>query len=349
MRKISPKIAIDGKSVEYLEGSYNNTGGGKAAELEFSLPLTYGGSTKLWNKEVTLFLNESDSTPLFRGWIKRAQPTFNDITILAMDALGYLVKGGDSEKAKIQLTDTDNLDGLTASAAIVAALKKAKLNNKLGTDFIGDTSPRVSSSNPPLRGTMGVEEIITSLISKAIDESGTLPRPNIYKLLDDGSQSQLIIELEADVDTAQINHIYTEDDNIVSLSINEKKIPTIINVTGQGVMGTFSHDSAITALDRNYLEVSNDNLKSPAECVEFGRKVFEANLKNQYEYAVEVAEGEYLMENDVVRVETENRDYSGNYRVIGKSISFSPSSYDIGIVINRKPPTLAEYIGSRDN
>ena len=114
-------------------------------------------------------------------------------------------------------------------------------------------------------------------------------------------------------------------------------------------MGTFSHDSAITALDRNYLEVSNDNLKSPAECVEFGRKVFEANLKNQYEYAIEVAEGEYLMENDVVRVETENRDYSGNYRVIGKSISFSPSSYDIGIVINRKPPTLAEYIGSRDN
>ena len=52
MKKISPKIAIDGKSVEYLEGSYTSSGGGTAAELSFSMPLQYGGNKKLWNKEI---------------------------------------------------------------------------------------------------------------------------------------------------------------------------------------------------------------------------------------------------------------------------------------------------------
>jgi len=349
MPKISPRVAIEGAEVEYIEGSYSQNGGGSAAELSFTLPLTYGGGKKLWNREVTMYLNDQDSTPLFRGWIRRANPTFNEIEILAMDALGYLVKGGGESKATINLTPTDNLDGYTAGGAITTAIKKAKLNTKIGTDMIGDTKPSISASRPPLRGQIHLEELVKGLISAAVDNSGSIPRPNIYKLIDDGSQSQLVIELQADVDTDQVVHIFTEESNITSLSINEKKVPTIINVTGKGVNGTFSHDGAITALDRTYLEVQNNELKSPAECVDFGRKIFQANLKDRYEYGIEVTEGAYLMENDVIRVETSDRNFTGNYRVIGKSISFSPSDFSIGIVINKKPPTLAEYISARDN
>ena len=64
---------------------------------------------------------------------------------------------------------------------------------------------------------------------------------------------------------------------------------------------------------------------------------------------MEVLEGAYLNENDVIRIETDDPKFTGNYRVIGKAIDFSPSSFTIGLSINRKPPTLAEYIGSRDN
>ena len=145
-------------------------------------------------------------------------------------------------------------------------------------------------------------------------------------------------------------HTYTEHNNIVSLSINERRVPTVIVVKGKdGVSGRFSHDTAISALDRNYLEVENSLLTSPASCKDFAQKLFEANLKAQYEYAIEVIEGGYLNENDVIRIETEDERLSGNYRVIGKAISFSPDSYSVGITINKKPPTLAEYISSRDN
>ena len=135
-----------------------------------------------------------------------------------------------------------------------------------------------------------------------------------------------------------------------SLNIINKKVPTIVIVSGKdGVKGTFTHDSAISAFDRTYLEIDNDYLTSPAECVEFGARVFEANLRNQYEYTIETFEGAYLNENDVIKIESEDEEFAGNYRIIGKDINFSPSGFSLGLTINRKPPTLAEYISSKNN
>ncbi len=349
MREISPRILIDGREVDYLEGNYAYPGNLSAATMTFKLPLTFGGMKKLWNKEVTMFLNRFDPTPIFRGWIKRTNPTFDDVEIIAEDAIGYMVKGGEMEKAKIALDERTNLDGLTVGAAIKKALELAKLDTKLGTAFIGDTSPLQNSVSEPFRGRYSVLDIIKELIAKSINLDSTLPRPNIAKLIDNGTMSQFVIELESDLENDVVKHVYTEYDNIIELNIINRKVPTVITVEGDGVFGTFTHDSAISAYDRNFLNVSNDAMKSPAACRDFAQKLFQANLKVQFEYGMEVLEGAYLNENDVVRIETDDPKFAGNYRVIGKAIDFSPSSFKIGLSINRKPPTLAEYISSRDN
>tara|TARA_A100001515_G_scaffold47065_2_gene37117 strand:+ start:191 stop:1243 length:1053 start_codon:yes stop_codon:yes gene_type:complete len=350
MNEITPEVRIEGVLADYIDGIYQNTGGLTAATLQFKLPKTYAGYKDLWNKEVTLHLREHDTTPIFRGYIKRLKENFNDVEVYAQDVLGYMVKGGNPEKAKIALTDKDNIDGMTAGNAITKSISKALLSTKVGTDIIGDTTPIISSSRPPLRGTLSVLDIIKELVGRAVDNSGTVPRPNIAKVVDDGSTSQLVIELESDLDSAEVKHIFTEYDNIIDLKIVNKKVPTVVIVNGaNGVKGTFSHDTAVEAYDRNYLEVTNESLKSPAECKDFAQKLFRANLTTQYEYGIETFEGAYLSENDVIRVETEDKKFSGNYRIRGKKISFSPSSFSIGLNINRKPPTLAEYIARQDN
>ena len=350
MNEITPEVRIEGVLADYIDGIYQNTGGLTAATLQFKLPKTYAGYKDLWNKEVTLHLREHDTTPIFRGYIKRLKENFNDVEVYAQDVLGYMVKGGNPEKAKIALTDKDNIDGMTAGNAITKSISKALLSTKVGTDIIGDTTPIISSSSPPLRGTLSVLDIIKNLVSRAVDNSGTIPRPNIARVVDDGSTSQLVIELESDLDSAEVKYVFTEYDNITDLKIVNKKIPTVVIVNGaNGVKGTFSHDTAVEAYDRNYLEVTNESLKSPAECKDFAQKLFRANLTTQYEYGIETFEGAYLSENDVIRVETEDQKFSGNYRIRGKKISFSPSSFSIGLNINRKPPTLAEYIARQDN
>ena len=350
MNEIIPEIRIEGREVPFTRGAYTSTGGLTAATLEFTLPRTFGGFKKLWNKEVTFYPNSFDNKPLFRGYIKRMKEDFNSITLYAQDVIGYMVLGGDDEKAKISLTNDENIDGLTIGNAIRKAIKLANLDSKIKTDYIGDTTPLISSSQSPLRGTKGLKDIIKELMGRAVDSSSDIPRTNIIKVFDDGTSSQLTIELESDLDTAQVKHTFTEYDNINNLRIVNKKTPTIVIVNGYNkVVGKFEHESAITALDRNYLEVTNNNLKSPAECKDFAQKIFRANLENQYEYSISSAEGLYLVENDVIRVETEDPRFSGNYRVRGKKIAFGSNSFTVGLNINKKPPTLVEFIAQQDN
>ena len=96
-------------------------------------------------------------------------------------------------------------------------------------------------------------------------------------------------------------------------------------------------------------EVSNESLESPAECKDFAQKLFRANLITQYEYGIDTLEGARLNENDIIRIETDDPKFTGNYRVRGKKIAFTPGGFDVGLNINRKPPTLAEYIVQQDN
>ena len=243
---------------------------------------------------------------------------------------------------------SNNIDGLTAGAAIKELISKIKLDSKLKTDLIGDTSPLIKTTEP-FRGTKEVLEIVKELLSRVVNDDGDLPRPNIGRLIDDGEYSQFIIELESEL-TVIPKFIFTEKYNIKNIEITKKRIPTIIIVKGDNNnTGTFIHDGALDALDRTYLEVDNKEMKSPAECKDFAAKLFEANLHVQYEYKLDLLDGAYVLENDVIQVNTEDPEFSGTFRVIGKSISFSPSSFSLSVMINRKPPTLAEYISSRDN
>ena len=77
--------------------------------------------------------------------------------------------------------------------------------------------------------------------------------------------------------------MFSEYDNITDLKIINRKVPTIVIVNGaDGVKGTFSHDTAVEAFDRNYLEVTNTALRSSAECKDFAQKLFRPNMTTQY-------------------------------------------------------------------
>ena len=134
MLELTPRITINGRYVDFLDAGFSHQGNLKAAQLDFTLPTATSAGMNFWNKEVTFYMNTSDAVPLFRGWIKRVKEDYNKIQIHAEDGFGYMIKGGELETAKIALTDTNNLDGLTAGAAIIKALELANLDDKIKTD-----------------------------------------------------------------------------------------------------------------------------------------------------------------------------------------------------------------------
>ena len=62
-------------------------------------------------------------------------------------------------------------------------------------NFFYDSKNTFSAKTPP-NNVLYVLSFSGIVFSKSIDKTGTLPRPNIIRIVDDGTYSQLIIELE---------------------------------------------------------------------------------------------------------------------------------------------------------
>jgi len=344
MTKDTSEIFIDGKSVEFTQASLKERGGSTAAELNFVVPFGESNYRKYWNKEVTVFFQEGDGTPLFRGRIINSTVNANNnIKFRAVDVLGFLTG---HHRARVTLDDDRNIDGLSAGASIVKLIRIAKLNNIIGIDYIGDTTPVIKNNNP--RGVVVILDEIKSYIKKSIDlTNGDYPRQNIIIVKDDGLKAQLRLEARADIENAIPIKSYSYGKNIISFKAVNRHIPTTIVVRGKGANATFTHDSATTAYGDSFLEVSNDELKSKAECMDFAQKIFRANVKSKYEYGMNTFEGVYLKENDVIHIKDNETGIDGNFRVIGKSIVFSPARFKLELTINKRPPLLAEFFKTK--
>jgi len=171
-----------------------------------------------------------------------------------------------------------------------------------------------------------------------------LPRQNLLVVRDDGNKAQLQIETRADVDNVNPIHYYSYDKNIVSFQARNRHIPTTVVVRGKNAIGEFRHKSAAEAYGEYFMEVNNKELKSEAACVNFAQKIFRANLKTKYEYTMNTFEGVYLNENDVIYIKDNDTGIEGNFRVIGKVITFSPTNFSLQLIINKRPPVFGEYL-----
>ena len=64
MSLLTPQIRINNREVDYIGGQYTSPGNFSAASIDFTLPASIAGHQKLWNQEVTLYANKSDSSPI---------------------------------------------------------------------------------------------------------------------------------------------------------------------------------------------------------------------------------------------------------------------------------------------
>jgi len=50
------------------------------------------------------------------------------------------------------------------------------------------------------------------------------------------------------------------------------------------------------------------------------------------------------MPNDVIKLNIRDADVAGQYRVVGKTVSFSPKRFRVSLEINKKPPILSDFL-----
>tara|TARA_R100000664_G_C2743699_1_gene131834 strand:- start:112 stop:1134 length:1023 start_codon:yes stop_codon:yes gene_type:complete len=339
MAALTPKIFIDGKSVEFNSAKLNSRGFNTASQLDFTIDGSSVSYRKYWNKEVTVFLNEGDSIPEFRGRIVNSDIIDNlGLKFIAVDGFGFLTG---HDKATVVLDDTVNLDGLSPGPMIQKLISLANLSDIIGTDYIGNTTPIIRMKE--IRGSVVILDVIKDILQKTLNKTTSLVQENFISVFDDGSKTQLRFELMADLDNTNPVKVYSYD-NIINFKVNSRKIPGTVVVKGKDVNAKYRHQSVSEAFGENILTVSNELLESKAECMDFAHKVLEVNLKNQYEFTLSTADGAYLKEGDVVQVISDDVDVSGNFRIIGKQIDFSSNKYSLTLTINKRPPILSQFL-----
>ena len=339
MHPVLSELYIDGEKVDYNSLTFKEQGGNTANTLTFTISKKDASFRKYWNKEITFFFDRSDSYPLFRGRVSDTTFNENDINYVAVDALGMLTG---PNKPTVFLDDDNNIDGLTAGAGIVKLIKIAQLDDVIGTDYIGDTTPVFLMEK--MRGEVVIYPTIKNILKQTINMNQTIPLENIIKVIDDGSKGQLVIESLKDTSTTNAIKVYDYDNNIINFSVANRKIPTSITVKGKRHSATFRHASAATALGENHTNVSNPLLKNKADCMDFAQKIFQANLEHQYEYILDTFDGVYLRSNDVIHISDNKTDTTGNFRVIGKTLTSDGNTFRLQLTINKRPLILAQFL-----
>ena len=224
----SSKVYIENQEVDFTTGTLIKDGGNTASRLNFTIPGESTSMRKYWGKEVTFFLDSSDAYPMFRGFIENVEVIENvGVNCRALDVLGYLTG---LDRASVALDDYHNIDGETIGGGLKKLILLANLT-QIGTDYIGDTVPvqRVGT----IRGTEFILDTVTSLLNKVYDTSNPdYPRKSFIRVFDDGEKGQLKIDVIADAENGTPSMTFDYENNMVSFNVQNKKIPTIVTVTG---------------------------------------------------------------------------------------------------------------------
>ena len=105
----NPVLLIDGKRVDSFKSANFSQNVNQPDNLSASFSDPDLENMSLMDKKVELYLHEKDNVPLFRGFIRQANPQETNISISAQDGRAYMA----GNSMPIIIDEKDNYDGFT--------------------------------------------------------------------------------------------------------------------------------------------------------------------------------------------------------------------------------------------
>ena len=335
----NPKVFIKDKEVGFESFSVTYPGNNQINSCNIKIIHSVSDWSRFFNEEIKVYLNEGDGIPIFRGYAKQVVPSDNNISITAYDPR-YLLTGSDG--ISIHISDKDNFDGYTVSQFLIEYLDKYVNTNKtyLATDFISDTT--ISTNMSGIRGFQeDIYAMLSGTFSQRIDDTDVdyLVGYNIG-VIDDGVNSQLVIEKEKTLDSTP-SLVLSERVGISDLKYTRRMPPSYGTAyTKDGLAGNYQHGNM------PYGRINDTMTKSFETTAEATYASMINILKQQddkQEITADITRGFDINVGNIVRLNVEDFDVRGNHRVTNKNISFSKNNMTCTIGLNKKPTTVKKY------
>jgi hypothetical protein len=236
---------------------------------------------------------------------------------------------------KLTLTDENNYDGYTLGQFIFSYINEFIDDTDIGVDFLTDTSPVVF-----MTGERGEDKDFYSLLIKkvkeAIDVETDVQNPLGYFVdIVNGSNSSNIVIKKDKLLTSNPSAVFSFADGLVSYSYKRRLPPNTVTYEGR----KFSY----TNVPQGVSSISLPKQNSPAESKNFALQKILLEQQQTDEISIQISKNYDLDIGQIVSLDIDDEDISGNHRVQAKTITFG-SSTSCSLKLNKKPPILKEYL-----
>tara|TARA_R100001509_G_scaffold161777_1_gene131775 strand:+ start:501 stop:1538 length:1038 start_codon:yes stop_codon:yes gene_type:complete len=334
-----PVLKIDDVEIQHLESvKFTDTGNNQLQKLSATITEPDLENFSLFNAKVEFYLNygSSDGCPIFRGFVKDFNPSGTNITINALD-VRTLISGDNS--FPVVIDDKKNYDGQTVTAFLLDVL------NQINNDLIKSTT--LNDIDKPVfmtgvRVTSSPYDIASSALKRAIDDDDILkPRSYEFDVVHLEQHSSLKIIKQKQLSEAPSQH-YSYNDGIISCTYKDRVSPSFaLTETVNGEQVIFELGNAPKG--KIGLRVSG-SFNSRGEAKEALIPQLIAVQDTEKDISIRVSKGFYTNIGDLLKINVDDDNLNGQYRVTSKNITFAKQNVQCTLQLNKKPIIVSDYI-----
>ena len=332
------KLFIEDKEVvSDSKGSINYNGNGQLNSLDVVIDNVDIQYDSLFGKKIELYLNESgsdDSTPLFRGFIRRFTPSEKDVRLRALDVRS-IISGKDS--VKLNSTDFKNYDGKTVASFLYSIITD-KVNYSetlIGLDMLSDTDIPIKMTG--IRGSnLDIISLVNKKLSETIDKTDYLnPLGYFLDVRESSDFSNIIITKEKALTDAP-SYTFAYGDGLQKLNY-KKVLPLNTAYYNDGRSIEYTNRPA------GQSATVITNVKDVAEARQLGLEQILLEQQQNAEITADVSKCYDIGLGSLIFLDVPDDDIYGTHRVQGKTITFG-TSLMCKLKLNKKPIRLSDYV-----
>jgi hypothetical protein len=329
-----PSLFIgDNEILSDITGSINYNSNSQLHTLNVKITSPELQNLALHNKPVELFLNNgsNDGVPMFRGFINNFVPSDKSINITAND---IRIKYAGRKGLRTTLTDKSNYDGFTLGQFLTSFTDDFVSDSSITKDFIRDTDPLVFMTNERVED-KDVYSLALQKIRKAVDTDDFLkPLTHFFDVYNDESVSGIIIKKDKPLTSTPVT-TFSYFDGLQSYSFN-RRLPAN-TATFQGREFSYTNKPFGTS------SIPIKKQDSPADTRNLALQNILIAQQATDEISINISKGFDIDIGEIVALDVDEEDISGNHRVQGKTITFGNNTA-CTLKLNKKPPVLTDYL-----
>ena len=334
-----PKLKINGIEVQFLESvSFADNGNNQLQTLKATISEPDFENSKLFNASVEFYLNygSSDGCPIFRGFVKDFNPSGTKISINALD-VRTLISGQNA--FPVVIDDAENYDGQSVAAFLIDVIDSMN-HDLLKTTTLNDIDKPVFMTN--VRETGSAYDIAVKQIEKALDESDIFnPLSFDFDVVHLENHSSIKI-IKQKSTTSSYSQIFSYHDGIITCTYKDRVSPSFgIADTEEGSQVVFEYGNA----PRGNVGINiKGQFKSRGDAKEALIPRVLHLQDTEKDISLQVSKGFYTNLGDIVKINVNDDNLNGQYRVTSKQITFQSNNISCNLRLNKKPIKVSDYI-----